>query len=468
MVFRDKYELLTFRGGDGEIGLPGREISSGRPVFLHLLTGGYAPENQQLLDALKNLSTDQRGHLIESGDHDGIPYVITDLLPDNLSLRRWAATAVAVPSPPSAALRTEAHSSSADPGEFTRLFQPAAKPAATKATAPAPPPPPPAALRTEANSSSADPGEFTRLFQPAAKPAATKATAPVPPPAALPTEANSSSADPGEFTRLFQPAAKPAETVAPTITTSQPTPEPTKAPAAPPSSPAPPAEPAAPPGEFTAMFQSPQRGAAATATSSKSVESTGLFQGRVPSPPPQRSGPGEFTQAMQPPLAPGSNYSKPAPAAAVPQSEFTRMMEGSALPKAPPSRPDPLPQAQPRTSPQSQGEFTRMFEAEPEPTGNLSGPPLSQAPLPHGGLATGAFSRHLPPAPSVSAGQSDFTKMISVPSSAPAPAPSKAPKPAAPIPPTIKKTRSYLPLILILGGLLVLALILILVFALMR
>jgi len=91
MVFQDKYELLALRGGDNEIALPGREISSGRPVLLHLLAGGYAPENQELLRALGNLSSEQRGHVLDSGDHDGIPYVVTDTLPDNLSVRSWVA-----------------------------------------------------------------------------------------------------------------------------------------------------------------------------------------------------------------------------------------------------------------------------------------------------------------------------------------------------------------------------------------
>jgi len=398
MVFRDKYELLALRGGDKEIALPGREISSARPVLLHLLAGGYAPENQELLRALGNLSADQRGHVLESGDHDGIPYVVTDTLPDNVSLRSWVAAAVVAQPPQSNGSAAEAGAPNVEPGEFTRLFQ------AVEMPAPAP----------------ARPAAATQ----------TLATAPAEP-------------EIGEFTRLLRtPAAEPkaaAQSVAPQQ------------------------EPAAEPGEFTSMFQPQPRVAAAAAATSGPVESTGLFHDPVPPPASQHSGPGEFTQAMQPPLAAPSNYPKPAAPAAPPASEFTRFMQGSGLPKPRVVRQSP-PRERPRESPP--GEFTRIFET---PAGDLATPAASPVPLPQGGVGTVAFSQ--PSALAGSGGPSgpgEFTKIFAKPSPPPMPATPKPPQPVAGRVPAVVKNNQYLSLILILAGLFLLAVILILVLVLMR
>jgi hypothetical protein len=413
MVFRDKYELLAIRGGDLEIALPGREISSARPVLVHLLAGGYAPENQELLRAVGNLSADQRKHVLDTGDHDGIPYVVTDTLPDNLLLRSWVAAAIVEQPRQSREPSAQAGTPYAEPGEFTRLFQGAEKPPApTRAAAPA-----------KLADAPARPEEQDTATM--AKAATTEGAAP----AAAPAEPEF-----GEFTRLLRaPSAGPKA------------PAPPKGQEAAAPSGAPPNEPAAEPGEFTSMFQSQPPDAAA-------------------------SGPGEFTRAMRPPLAGESNYTKPAAPAAPPSSEFTRIMRGSPLPPPPETRQGPSPQAQPRESLQSQGEFTRIFEAEPSPAGNLTAPAASQAPLPRGGLATGAFSRDLASAGSgAPSGESEFTKMIARPSPPPVAAAPKAPQPpAGRFPPLVKTKQSYLPLILILAGLFLLVVILIVVFAVMH
>jgi hypothetical protein len=112
---------------------------------------------------------------------------------------------------------------------------------------------------------------------------------------------------------------------------------------------------------------------------------------------------------------------------------------------------------------QAPGEFTRMFATEPEPSESLAAPAEPQAPLPQGGAATGAFSRRSlsapPPAP---AGSSEFTQMFAArPPATPAETPAPAPAPPAP-----KAEKSYLPLILILGGLFLLVVIVVLIFAL--
>jgi len=429
MVFQDKYELLALRGGDNEIALPGREISSGRPVLLHLLAGGYAPENQELLRALGNLSSEQRGHVLDSGDHDGIPYVVTDTLPDNLSVRSWVAAGAVAQPPQSSESPAQAAAPYAEPGEFTRLFQAVEKPP-ERASVAVPVKPAPVGTRSEPPAEQGI-GEFTRLLRtPAAEPkAATAQRFGKVPPTAGPAP------------------AKRQEAASPSVAPQQ--------------------EPAAEPGEFTRMFPPQPRVGAATAATAGPVESTGLFQDPGSPPTPQRSGPGEFTQAMQPPLAAPSNYSKPAAPAAPPPSEFTKILQGSGLPKPRVIRQSPLPE-QPRESPQ--GEFTRIFDAEPSPTGNLAAPAASQAPLPQGGVGTVVFSQRSPSAGSRDpSGESEFTKMIGRSSPPPVVAAPKPPQPAAGrVPAVLKTNRSYLPLILILAGLFLLAVILILVLVLMR
>lgn len=418
MVFKDKYELLALRGGDREIALPGREICSAKPVLLHLLAGGYAPENQELLRALGNLSADQRGHVLDSGDHDGIPYVVTDTLPGNPSLRSWVAAAVVAAPSPKIESTAPASAPIVEAGEFTRLFQAIEKPPEVPA-----------------------------------KPAPETSTATMEAPPAAPAEPEI-----GEFTRLLRTPAPAGPKAAPAPQAGKAVPTVT-----------PQEEPAAQPGEFTRMFQPQSRVAAAAASASGPPESTGLFQGPAAQPTPRSSEPGEFTQAMQPPLAAKSNYPKPAAPAAVPRSEFTRMMDGSGLPKPPVISAGTSPQARPPESPQSQGEFTRIFEAEPSPTGNLAAPATPQAPLLQGGVGTVIFSQRA--APTGSAGPSapsEFTQFAMRSPAPVAPAP-KAPQAAASIvPPVVKANRKYLSLILILAGLFLLALILILVLVLMR
>ena len=143
MIFHDKYELAALRGGDQEIAVPGREIASGRDVLVHLLAAGYTPENREVLAAIDKLTAEYRLRILDTGDHEGIPYVITDVLPANLKLREWLTavqSAVRSPGPaqspvrsgawkipPAAEATPKSGGAASEPGEFTRLFQ-AAKP----------------------------------------------------------------------------------------------------------------------------------------------------------------------------------------------------------------------------------------------------------------------------------------------------------------------------------------------------
>jgi hypothetical protein len=204
---------------------------------------------------------------------------------------------------------------SSEPGEFTRMFQsPVAPP-------PEPVVPPPAvatqvapalpAAAPPAATPSSDPGEFTRLFQnpvtpppePVVPPAAvaTKVTpAPLPAASAAPP-----AAGPGEFTRIFQ------------------------SPAAPPSPGPQPGAPAAGPGEFTRLFQAPPP---------QTVTPAAPEPPRTP--PPPATGPGEFTRMFNSPMPDAPVQGDWPPAAAKPQEpgEFTRISA------PPPARAASLPQ----------------------------------------------------------------------------------------------------------------------------
>jgi len=373
MVFHEKYELLALRGGDQEITLPGIEISSKRPVLVHLLAAGYTPENRELLRIIIELSAENQRRVLETGDHDGIPYVVTDILPESLSLRNWV-TAGAAAKP--------------EPGEFTRMFQAAAKPAQAK---------------SEAGAGESEPGEFTRLFR---SPSGAATATPEPRPV--------------------------AETLA-----------------TPPAPEAPPAAPAVP-------------------RATEAAESTRLFQAPPAPPAPDPMATGDFTLMMRSPLAPEPVRPKAAPLSADPPGGFTQMMQGG-FPKPPAA--GPAPPASPARKPvpagesfDSQSDFTRIFGPDAPASDSLTQPAAPQVPLPQGGQATGVFSRRpVPPAPEAAPGPGEFTRMFSAPS----PPPVSAPKPTQPAP-AATPAKSYLPLILILGGLFLLAVILILVFALAR
>lgn len=203
--------------------MPGRQISSGRLVTIHLLAGGHNPANEDLLAQVAALPHDYQACFLETGDHRGTPYVITDVLAGNPPLRQWMAGLKAKlvsgdPSNPNDPNRMKAWkipgwavgqppagpggaAPSTGPGEFTRLFQTLPKPSADPASS--------------APSASAGEGEFTRLLKPQVIPPAPAATPPAPPaPAAT---------EPGEFTRLLRiPSQSPARPPAPPVSPTRP------------------------------------------------------------------------------------------------------------------------------------------------------------------------------------------------------------------------------------------------------
>ncbi len=343
MEFHQKYELLDLLKDEGVKVFNAREISTGRRIAVFLFVGEQARLHAELLKQLRASLRPDRTDLLEVGDNQGIPFVVTEPLGGMAELKRKVAVS---PAPPAAA------QAGRPPDAFTSFgirHVPAPTLSGARGATPVTPPPP-AATAPPAQSA---PGEFTRLFQPSAPPQPIGDAAPLPPP---PTQARPPAATappaqsaPGEFTRLFQPSAPPPPL------------PPTHAPLPPPA--APPAQAGA--GEFTQFFQSP------------------LSQARASEP------------VFPPP--PAGAPQKPSPPAVPPSStpgEFTRIFGRGNAPAAPPApraggsatlsfraRPKFTPPA--TTAPSAgPGEYTQMFGAQPVLQPQRPAPPVAQTPAP--------------------------------------------------------------------------------------
>jgi hypothetical protein len=141
-VSLDRFELLELRREGSVQTYHAREISTARPVQVHLFVGGAVGENAELLGLVPKLPESERRRVLDRGESRGFPYIVTDRLAGYLDFREW----VTVNSRPS---------SVPNPGrpptideQFFQLFDAPSLPApASPALAPAPPalaPAPPA------------------------------------------------------------------------------------------------------------------------------------------------------------------------------------------------------------------------------------------------------------------------------------------------------------------------------------
>ncbi len=365
----------------------------------------------------------------------------------------------AAPSVPPVAAQPSATSGSRQPGEFTRMFsgmgaarlgepaQSPARPGPIDASATAdrltavpsqPPTTPPSPTTTQpAGGAAQEPGEFTRMFAFAPKPAppprtdvspapVAKPSAAFTPPPAAPTSPASTQAEsgdqkePGSFTQMFFGGTRP-------------TPAPSVSPAGKPGAPEKLAEKATPPTVpqgYEVVFRSrkqpgtepPVAGVEAPPPAATPPSAEKPLVSSLPPPAQPSQGPGEFTQMFhgrpaQPATPPAvvPRQAPPAPAPSVPPvsegpGEFTQMFHGRAAPPAmppgvtqreAPQPPSPPPPARPAS--ESPGEFTNMFSMQIprkslEAATRPSPPPQPAAP----------FSA--PPAPSKEPGE--FTQMF--------------------------------------------------------
>lgn len=418
MGLYEQYELLEALPGAGIKSFKSREKASGREVLVHLLVGA----DERVLRQVESLVPEKRKHVIAQGDHLGTRYVVTDTQIGSGTFESWLAAAGggSGEAPLSQTGKwdiTQMNSGSAaspEPGEFTRMFQ-------APAAGSAPEPPKPAAP--------ADPGEFTRMFQAPASERETEimpppqAPPPVPPPGPTPAPKSEQA---GEFTRMFQaPGKEPASSAPQAPAGTQFTrvfgPPAAEKPAAP-KAPAP-----AGPGDFTRFFQ----GDPGTS-------------GKPPAPGPRSSAPppgGQFTRMFE------RNPMGESPSAGQGSAgEFTRIF-GKA--QAPPPEPvaQPVPPAPPRPS-ETPGEFTRMFEspgAPPVPP-PAPAPPAPQYPPPQ--FQAPQFQPPQAQMPQYQPPQFQAPQLQTPQYQAPAPQ-------AAPL--AAGKPTNYLPLVLILAALLVVA-----------
>jgi hypothetical protein len=499
----ERYELLNLNRDIGVKTFEARELATGRPVKVHLFVHPSAPLQAALLKAIDKLPDDARQRIIERGKHEGTPYVVTDRLADYPGLSEWVQAAGHSPKPAKPLLETAgAWKLPVAPSEPTPITPPASAPALAStaispgispplitATSPAAPP----KAHSELNQ------KFTELFATAERPVvadsllqapparARNVAAPVRPPDPPPPAASSppqAKPEPGEFTRMFQAPVAPSAA-------GPPPPAATAPPAAPaPSVKTPPAA-AKEAGEFTRMFQAPSVPGTTPVPAAPAPSAA---------PPRANSEPGEFTRFFQTPSPAGPMPQSPAvqqPLAQStgrpsynPVSEFTRTFGKGT--DAPPPPPTAAPQQEP-------GEFTRMFHS-PVVAGSPAGaamPPAAQPPssAPHAAAqplappmtgATRGFSIPTPaPAAAQPAGPGEYTRQFSAPAqltfgqnSATPSTPLAAPSPQAFAPPAMAQPampnmapapaparKSNLPLILGIVGIVVVAALLIVFFA---
>ena len=443
MGFYERFELLELFRDDGIKTFQGREIDTGRPVQVHLFVRPDASESIALLNKIEQLREEERRRILDRGENHGTPYIVTDKLVDHPGFREWLIAGSKTSKPPDAAepksdqkslnvagawkiMKVAPPSSTSLDEQFASLFETSERPVVPPAAAQSQADRPPEAERTQELPTPkieipkppvSEAGEFTRMFRAPA--------APQPPASAPPAQ------QPSEFTSMFQAPAAPAN-------------------------PAPPPHPAQPPGEFTRMFQAPA-------------------SQKPPAPSqPAAQEPGEFTRMFQAPVrppapAPEPTVSNPAPMGTVTSGEFTRFFQTPVapgpLPQSPAVRQPLNPQAPGSSGPNRIGEFTQMFGRGDIPAAPSPVSPPVQAPT--ASSATQAFDIPKPlhsPSAASQQGPSEYTRMFSAPASLTLgqPAESRPPAPRAPQPPA----KSYVPLILVLSGVLLFVVILIAFFAL--
>ena len=89
MSIYQKYELLELKKDDGVKTFLAKHIASGRPVLAHLFVTPGSPDQRALLKLVDELQENERKRILERGETDGTPFLITDRLIDYPSLRDW-------------------------------------------------------------------------------------------------------------------------------------------------------------------------------------------------------------------------------------------------------------------------------------------------------------------------------------------------------------------------------------------
>ncbi len=463
MGFLGKYELLEVISDEDARTFNARQVSSGRPVLVHQLAGGPNRANQidllkMVLRYLRSASPLSLGQVLDMGEEEGTTYLVTEVLPEFRTLRRWLESEVKKQEPPSTTsseLERLAEYVNAKPSTSASVPARSEGPRRLSASvlfkAPASESPPAPAqadreigirdsgLGVRSEGPSVGPnletripnpafpaareaaGEFTKLFQaPAAEEASVQG-------AGQSAELPPSSQEPGEFTRLFRSplAGGPAVNSPSEPTIEQPQ-----------------AATRREPGEFTRLFQSPVAGSPSAANS---------IEPDIAQPPPTSSqGPGDFTLLFRSP-AQGDSF---------PASELKK----SSLNLLSSSQP-------PVSAPRQPSEYTRMFGSPVSSGENLQDFGMEPVPGVSGGSATGVFASPASPEPPLQLPSelkpnSLLSQGPSLPASEPGATIAIPQKTSAQVQPAASTRSSYLPLIIVLSVIFFGALGLILYFAL--
>jgi hypothetical protein len=461
------YELLEVLTEEEPCTFRARQVSSGRTVLLHRLSGGPSYPDQvglirTVVRYLRRASTTSRRLVLDMVEYDGAMYLVTEVLPGFLTLKQW--------------LASELKGQEESPAGSLQVTASSSFPVSEGGAGESPMQPP----ETKQHSSSEEPGEFTRMFQgPGAaspplypgdvtqpgsekvpSPESEKSTEIVPPSGSdrskpvgteVPTAASgevAASPDEGEFTRIFhystvdRSSRVPIEVPEASLDKGTASPE---------------------PGEFTRLFQAPV------------VDKPGPPPAEVPD---SISGVGrsEFTAIFKSP----TDAERPSapdiqPSAPKEVGDFTRIFgsPGFSAPSSerlPTSRPaEPATPAQVADNETASGPQRSTVAVPPQPVAqpgpeipSITPPEVGKKPPLPAPKAPSISPPKVPDKPSLPARPAQPPIQHAPPVIAPTPAP-KVPQPKLPQPelPTSDEPPSFLPWILILGGLVLLGLLLI-------
>ncbi len=89
----DRFELLDLDRDEGVLSYTAREIATGLPVKVHLFRKPKAPLQAALLEAIEQLPEGERKRILDRGEHEGKPYLVTDRLAPYAGLTEWVKSA---------------------------------------------------------------------------------------------------------------------------------------------------------------------------------------------------------------------------------------------------------------------------------------------------------------------------------------------------------------------------------------
>jgi hypothetical protein len=85
----ERFELLDLDRDEGVQSYTAREIATGLPVKVHLFRKPISPLQAALLEALDQLPESEKHRILDRGEHEGKPYLVTDRLLPYSGLTEW-------------------------------------------------------------------------------------------------------------------------------------------------------------------------------------------------------------------------------------------------------------------------------------------------------------------------------------------------------------------------------------------